>query len=154
MNEFREAFRAFAKSGTPNSQIPIQFTFSDDFDTLVIPEQNPNGFPMKLECYDYGVYPTTNGWHSGPWDVTIWHPEKLRASLTEFVTSILLDAILEIRYTNEHPFNWTLIYTFEGNRIRDTTGLLFYNWLGRRATRQFANYTEMTMRCGERLRRR
>jgi hypothetical protein len=140
MNEFRETFRATANSLTDGIIVPAIMDFGDDSDKLTIPAQNPNGFDIELECFDYGVYPTSStGWHSGAWDVTVLKPKELEASLTEFIYSVLNDAVLDIFYSNKKPHKWVLHLQFEGERIFDETGLILFNWLGKRNQISYSN---------------
>jgi len=104
-----------------------------DRDILCIPPQSEHGFPVELECMDYGVYPSAEGWHGGCWDVTVWKPKDLEASLREFLNSLVTDAELKIYYSGAKPYKWVLHHTFEGQRVADETGLLFFNWFGRRS---------------------
>ena len=140
MNEFREAFRIVAKKATKSLNAPAILKYTDEKDTLLIPKQRENGFSIELECYDYGVYPSTEGWHGGCWDVTIYEPNALTNELNEFISSITLDAILEVHLSNKKPYKWVLVHQSEGETINDTTGLLFFNWLGKRHVKKYSNW--------------
>jgi hypothetical protein len=111
----------------------------DDRDVFIIPKQTPNGFEVELEYMDYGVYPSAEGWHGGCWDVTVFEPSEIANSLREFIGSILCDASLEVKYSNDKPYCWILHYQYEGERVKDETGLLFFNWLGWRKNIEFTN---------------
>ncbi|KJS05183.1 MAG: hypothetical protein VR73_12730 [Gammaproteobacteria bacterium BRH_c0] len=92
------------------------------------------GFSVELECMDYGVYPSAEGWHGGCWDVTVWEPKDLEASLHEFLYSVVNDAELVIYYSGSKPYKWVLHHTFEGQRVADETGLILFNWFGNRSS--------------------
>lgn len=139
VNEFRQAFREFSQSAGSGAPVPLELREDVERDVLVIPPQRSTGFECQLECMDYGVYPTADGWHSGCWDVTVFEPDALKESLEEFVNSVLNDAMMEIHYSNGKPYKWTLHYEFEGNRISDTCGSLFFNWFGQRTTKILSN---------------
>src|SRR5204863_7361476 len=106
--------------------------------------QHQQGFDVRLECLDYGVYPSAEGWHGGPWDVTVWKPEELERSLREFISSVLTDAVLLVHESNGKPYKWVLEHQSEGERISDETGLFFFNWFGRRAQRRYSNVQPKT----------
>ena len=133
MNEFRESFRKVAKEFMPSLSVAAEIKLEQDRDILCIPPQSERGFPVELECMDYGVYPSAEGWHGGCWDVTVWKPEDLAGSLREFLNSLVSDAELEVCYSGSKPYKWILHHTFEGQRVADTTGLIFFNWFGRRS---------------------
>lgn len=139
MNEFREVFRETVSELSAEMSVPGELSSFEDRDVFVIPKQGSDGFKIQLECMDYGVYPTADGWHGGCWDVTVWTPKELGESINEFVLSILQDAVLAVSYSNEKPYKWVLHHVFEGQRVKDETGLIFYNWLGRRSTKEFSN---------------
>lgn len=141
MSEFRKAFQKAVEPYTRGMAPRAFLEFGDEKDILRIPETHPSGFEVQLECMDYGVYPSAQGWHGGCWDVTVWEPNKLGSSLVEFVDSVLNDAVLEVHLTNGNPYKWVLKHTFEGERVFDETGLLFFNWFGRRSIERYSNGT-------------
>ena len=106
---------------------------------MVIPEQRKGGFSTRLDCFDYGVYPSVRGWHGGCWDITAVSPEELASEISGFVDSILNDAILEIRYSNMKAYKWLLNYQIKGSRAREETGLLLFNWFGSRSVQRFTS---------------
>ena len=139
MNEFRASFRAAAQAATKGMAVPARLELGEDRDLLVLPKQNDGGFEAQIECFDYGAYPSAGGWHSGCWDVTASQPEEMAADIKEFVASVLSDAVLQVRYSNSKPYKWRLHYQFQGKRIWDETGVLFFNWFGSRSERTFCN---------------
>lgn len=141
MNEFRNAFREAVKTATKNIAVRFIFISGTKNDLLTIPKQNENGFEILLECMDYGVYSSIDRWNGGCWDVTGWEPDELKKSLSEFISSILSDAIFEIHYSNGKPYKWILHHIFEGEPISTKHNLLFYNWFGKKTSRLFSNGT-------------
>ncbi|MEJ1469909.1 MAG: hypothetical protein RPU59_02400 [Candidatus Sedimenticola sp. (ex Thyasira tokunagai)] len=139
MNKFRETFREVALLATEGIAVPAVLDIGEEKDRLVIPKQRENGFGVTLECFDYGVYPLAEGWHSGCWDVTVWEAQQLKQGLAEFIHSVLNDAVFEIRYSNSRPFKWIMYYQFEGNRISDETGTILFNWFGNRTVKRCTN---------------
>jgi hypothetical protein len=139
MNEFRETFRETVSVLSQGMVIPGELRFQEDRDVFVMPKQGVDGFEAQLECMDYGVYPSAEDWHGGCWDVTVWKSQDLGASLEEFCLSILNDAVLEVCCSGGKPYKWVLHHTFQGQRFKDETGLLFYNWFGPRTTKEFTN---------------
>ncbi|WP_156481500.1 hypothetical protein [Microbulbifer thermotolerans] len=133
MSEFRNSFRNVAEEFMASLSVAAEIKSEKDRDVLRIPPQSENGFQVELECTEYGVYPSAEGWHGGCWDVTVWKPKDLEASLREFLNSIVTDAELEICYSGSKPYKWILRHTFEGQRVADETGLIFFNWFGRRS---------------------
>jgi hypothetical protein len=133
MNEFRDSFRRVSKEFLSLLSVPGNLCSEHDRDVLCVPSQKATGFEVKLECMDYGVYPSAEGWHGGCWDVTVWKPQDLERSLREFLASVLSDAELEIFYSGSKPYKWVLHHTYEGQQVADETGLLFFNWFGRRS---------------------
>lgn len=139
MNAFRETFRCVIEEMAPMQGLKPVWTRGDDLDVVVFPKQCPDGFEVRLECFDYGVYPLAEGWHSGAWDVTVWKPEELKRSLREFINSVVVDAVLHVHESNGKPYKWVLEYQFEGKRISDETDLFFFNWFGRRTRKKYFN---------------
>lgn len=139
MNEFREAFRKTISELSGTMAVPGELRTIEDRDIFIIPKQGVDGFETQLECMDYGVYPSAEGWHGGCWDVTVWKSQDLGPSLKEFAFSILQDAVLVVSFSNGKPYKWVLSHTFEGERFNDETGLLFYNWFGQRSTKEYTN---------------
>lgn len=144
MNPFREAFRRAFEEATENLPVPPMFQKKKDHDLVIVPKQNANGFEVCLQCFDYGVYPSADGWHGGPWDVTVWKPIELSTSIAEFIASVTSDAVLHVHYSNEKPFKWVLHHQFEGKRIFDETGMIFFNWFGKRTQKTFCNGKQKT----------
>jgi hypothetical protein len=139
VNVFRQTFRRVTDEVAVDGGLRPLLTKGGDRDLLVIPKQRPDGFEVRLECYDYGVYPSAGGWHGGCWDVTIWEPEELARSLREFISSVLTDAVLLVHESNGKPYKWVLEHQYEGERVCSKTGFLFFNWFGRRAQRRYSN---------------
>ena len=144
MNVFRETFRNTVEVATINMAVPPQWEKSNDKDLVILPKQNPDGFEVRIECFDYGMYPYADGWHGGCWDVTVWEPKELKETLTEFITSIINDAVLTVNYSNHKPHKWALHYLDNGQRVFDETGLLLFNWFGKRTSRSFCNGSTAT----------
>ena len=139
MNIFRETFRKSVEDATTNLMVPPLWEKSEEKDLVVLPKQNPNGFDVCLECMDYGVYPYTDGWRGGCWDVTAWDPEILDKALTEFISSVMEDAVLIVDRSNEKPYRWSLHYLSDGKRVIDKTSSLFFNWFGSRSSKNYCN---------------
>ena len=47
------------------------------------------------------------------------------------------DASLIVRYSAGRPYRWILRYPTHGSPVNDETGLLFFNYFGRRETREY-----------------
>jgi len=118
---------------------PVALETYEDRDLLIVPKQAEGGFEFQIECMDYGVYPSAEGWRVGCWDVTVWTPNLLKECLSEFISSLIMDAALEIHYSNQKPHKWILYYWFEGERVADEYGLLFFNWFGERMSKTLCN---------------
>lgn len=144
MNEFRATFREAARISTDGILVPASISLGDERDLLQIPKQREDGFPIQIECMDYGAYPFAGDWFGAPWDVTIWESEDFRQGIQEFVDSVLNDAVLEIHYSNEKPFKWVLHHNFEGGRIADARSTIFFNWFGHKVTREYRNGLDAT----------
>lgn len=139
MNEFRESFRETVSQFAVGMVVPGVLRNREELDVFVLPKQGIDGFETQLECMDYGVYPSAEGWHGGCWDVTVFKPQELSTGIREFVLSILYNAVLEVHFSGGKPYKWVLHYSFEGERAQDETGLLFYNWFGRRTVKEYTN---------------
>ena len=139
MNAFRETFRRTVEELAAEYRLEPRWTRGGDRDVVVIPKQKLEGFEVRFECLDYGVYASADGWHGAPWDVTIWEAEQLAESLREFISSVMVDAVLLVYESNGKPYKWVLEHQFEGERVRDKTGLFFFNWFGRRGQRKYSN---------------
>ena|SRR5688572_12189461 len=110
--------------------------------TLKVSAASPTGFDVTIEAETYGLYPYAGEWHGAPWDSSM--PRMSFAEICEdclaFVRSLLCsDSSLQVFYSNERPYRWVLSYPFEGQRVSDRTGLLVFNYFGRRSVRTFQN---------------
>lgn len=139
MNEFRQSFRDVAAHYVEQYPETLSITLGDERDSLTIGKRGANGFDVQLECMDYGVYPSADGWHTGCWDVTVIEATELKSAMREFVDSMLEDAELEVHFSNGKPHKWIMHYQFDGDRIMDETGLLFFNWFGSKTVQTLRN---------------
>jgi len=139
VNEFRAAFREVVRNATRGLATSAVLESTEERDLLIVPQQREKGFEFRLECFDYGVYPTAAGWRGGCWDVTVYTADNLREALDAFLKSLLNDAVLEVRLSNARPYKWILHYCFDGARVADETGRVLFNWFGRRSTERFSN---------------
>jgi hypothetical protein len=110
--------------------------------TLKFPAASATGFDVTIEAETYGLYPYAGDWHGAPWDCST--PRMSFAQIAEdclgFVRSLLCsDSSLQVFYANERPYRWVLNYPFEGRRVSARTGLLVFNYFGRRSVRAFQN---------------
>ncbi|MFB3897695.1 MAG: hypothetical protein ACE14V_15490 [bacterium] len=144
MNNLPKIFENCAKSileKYPNIQ-----TKWDDNGTkrsrLTIYKQDENGFDIIVEAETYGLYPFAGGWHGAPWEIgpTDTTPEKLCEQFMGFIRSLLCtDAMLEVKYASGFSYKWILTYPTEQGIESEVTGLLFYNYFGKRTNRIFQN---------------
>lgn len=145
MNVFREAFRRTVEDTTEKLGVSPVWEKTEDRDLVILPKQNPDGFEVRLECMDYGVYPVAEGWEGGCYDVTIWKPEDLSSSLMEFIKSVVSDAELIVYYSNGKPYKWILHHPlFEGNEVFDETGSWLFNWFGKKTRKIYRNGSKAT----------
>lgn len=102
---------------------------------LTIPKIDVTGFDIRIECESYGLYPFANGWHGAPWDMNTPNV-TLEESCEEclgFIRSLLCpDSSLTILYSGEMPYKWILRYPTVRGPVNDETGLLLYNYFGRK----------------------
>ena len=110
--------------------------------TLRFPAISSTGFEVVIQAETYGLYPYAGEWHGAPWDSNT--PKMTFADICEdclgFVRSLLCaDSSLQVCYSNERPYRWILSYPVEGRRVSDRSGLLVFNYFGRRSTRIFQN---------------
>jgi hypothetical protein len=110
--------------------------------TLKFPAASATGFDVAIEAEAYGLYPYAGDWHGAPWDYDT--PRMTFAEIAEdclgFVRSLLCsDSSLQVFYSNGRPYRWVLTYPLEGRRVSDRTGLLVFNYFGRRNVRTFQN---------------
>jgi hypothetical protein len=110
--------------------------------TLKFPASIPSGFDVVIQAETYGLYPYAGDWHGAPWDANT--PKMSLAEICEdclgFVRSLLCaDSLLKVCYSNERPYRWVLSYLFGGRQVHDRTGLIVFNYFGRRSTRTFQN---------------
>jgi hypothetical protein len=138
VSEFTETFRRAAQSVLDTCP-RIEHEWQSPL-TLKIAASSASGFDVKLVCESYGLYPYAGEWHGAPWDAAIWKSERLAAAVREFLQSVLSPAgELRVRYSNGRPYKWTLRYSFEGSVVSEETGLIFFNWFGRRSVKVFRN---------------
>jgi hypothetical protein len=110
--------------------------------TLRLPAVSSNGFDVVIQAETYGLYPYAGDWHGAPWDSNM--PKMSFAEICEdclgFVRSLLCsDSSLQVFYSNERPYRWVLSYPLDGGQFSDRTGLLVFNYFGRRTKRTFQN---------------
>jgi len=140
MDIYRLTFREIYERYKDGAAAPITLKEGVDSDVMYIPAQVPNGFDISLECFDYGVYPSSSvGWHGGSWDKTVIEPEELKKLIPEFIDSILNNAVLEVVSSNGRAFKWRLNVDCDGQRDWVEMGLLFFNWFGRRSKQSLCN---------------
>jgi len=139
VSEFIEAFRTAATAVLSENPV-IRAEWLSNPVSLKVHASSDSGFEVRLVCESYGLYPYAGEWHGAPWDAAVWKPTALSRAVTEFLKAVLSrDSALQVRYANGKPFKWVLHHRFEGKRVSDETGLLYYNWFGRRTTRTFQN---------------
>jgi len=108
--------------------------------TLTIDAVGDSGFPVELVFEEYGVYPYAGDWHGAPWDCTVWTGEQLAAANREFLQSVYSpDGFLDVYYAGNNPYRLILHHRFEGAWVNDETGLIFFNWFGKRSRRTLRN---------------
>jgi hypothetical protein len=104
--------------------------------TLVFPVQCENGFEVRVEAgVDELEVAVAEGWHDMTCDQNPVREtaEALVVNALGFVRTLLsVDAALETRYAGQSPYKWTLRYRDEEGWQHGTTGLLVFNYLGRR----------------------
>lgn len=110
---------------------------------LDIPKAREDGFDVRIECETYGLYPYAGRWHGAPWDAP--HDadttnEGLCEDCLGFVRSVLCpDSTLTVFFASGDPYKWILTYPWNGTRMNEETGSLFFNYFGRRERRVFRN---------------
>lgn len=110
---------------------------------LRIPKADDTGFDVTIECEPYGLYPFADGWHGAPWDAP--HDAKTRNEAVcedclGFLRSVLCaDATLTIWHSSGRPYKWILSYPVGGTRASDETGVIFFNYFGKREQRVYQN---------------
>lgn len=104
--------------------------------TLVFPVQCQNGFEVRVEAGPDGLaVGVAEGWHDMTCDRNPVREteEALVVNSLGFVRTLLsTDAALATRYAGQSPYKWVLRYRDEQGWRTGTTGLLFFNYLGRR----------------------
>ncbi len=119
-----------------------EWATSPDKSRLVIPRANETGFTVEVQAQTYGLYAFAEGWHSSAWELTSRKEtyENLCTQFLGFVRTLLSrDAWLEVRYAGRTPYRWTMTYGVEGGAESESTGLLFFNYFGRRSARVLQN---------------
>jgi hypothetical protein len=108
--------------------------------TLSIDAVGESGFPVELVFEEYGVYPYAGDWHGAPWDSGVWDGERLAQAIQEFLRSVFSpEGYLDIHYSGGSPYRLILHHRFEGEWVNDETGLIFFNWFGKRSRRRLSN---------------
>jgi hypothetical protein len=110
--------------------------------TLRIPKADSSGFDVTIECEPNGLYLQAGDWHGAPWDANTpgFSDTQVAEQCMGFVRTLLSsDASLTVRYAGGRPYKWLLRYPTEGAPVLEEMGLLFYNYFGRRETREFRN---------------
>ena len=109
---------------------------------LSIPKQDTGGFDVRIECESYGLYPVADGWHGAPWDnnPSVGTPEKIAEQCFGFLRTVLSpDAVLNVHFSAGKPYKWILSYPTGQLPVNDETGLLLFNYFGRREVREYRN---------------
>ena len=100
---------------------------------LVFPKQCEGGFEVAAEAETYGLYAFAEGWHSGAWDTPGLTPDMLVVEFLGFLRTLLSsDAHLDIHYAGRTHAKWVMHYRVEQGWETDTTGMLFFNYFGKR----------------------
>jgi hypothetical protein len=110
--------------------------------SLRIPKLDESGFDITIECESNGLHPFAEGWHGAPWEANTpdMSIEEVAEDCLGFVRTLLCpDATLTVHYSGGRPYRWILRYPTLGAPVKDETGLLFFNYFGRRETREFRN---------------
>ena len=107
---------------------------------LSIEPVGESGFPVELVFEEYGVYPYAGDWHGAPWDSGRWDGERLAKAIEEFLKSVYsADGYLDVYYVSGRPIRLILHHRFEGVWVNDETGLIFFNWFGKRSRQRLSN---------------
>jgi hypothetical protein len=137
MSQLLEAFQAGVGAVLSSSQARHEWQGSG---AVKIFASSAHGYDVRLVCESYGVYPYAGDWHGAPWDAAAWPPARLKQSVQEFLLSVLSPSgELTVHRSNSRPYKWVLHYSFEGQWTFEETGLMFFNWFGRRSTETLRN---------------
>ena len=100
---------------------------------LVLPRQCEDGFEVAAVAETYGLYAFAEGWHSGAWDTPGLTPESLVVDFLGFLRTLLSpDARLDVHYAGRTRSKWIMHYRDESGWQADTTGVLIFNYFGKR----------------------
>ena len=122
MNAFREAFREVAELASSHLRVWATLLLGEECDELTIPPQTTMGIEVLVKAYDYGVYLKAGSWDPGCFDVAVFTPEDLRASLSEILRSLAEDAVERVYFLNGQAVYWEMHVQCGGERIRDAHG--------------------------------
>lgn len=142
MNDFTDAFREVAEAALSQfNKKSIELVETKKKIIFMVKAPHKNGFDYRLECFEYGIYPTVDGWNGAPWDITMFSPKELKNHLSSFIKSLLHDAVLTIYYSNNKPYKWSLQYQLEGECVFEENKTMFFNWFGTKTQRRLCNGT-------------
>jgi hypothetical protein len=137
------AFERYARDVLAReNRLRHEWATSPDKTRLIIPRANETGFTVEAQAETYGLYAFAEGWHSAAWELTSQKEtsEDLCSQFLGFIRTLLSpDAWLEVRYAGHTPYKWTMTYGVEGSVEAESTGLLFFNYFGRRSVKVLQN---------------
>jgi len=140
MDSFKHIVREIYEPLTSGIAIPVLLKEREDSEELIIPAQHENGFDISLECYEYGIYASSSvGWHGSCWDRTVIEREEAKELVSEFIESILNNAVLEVYYSNGKLYKSRLNFQSEGSEATEEMTLVFFNWFGKKTKRRLCN---------------
>ncbi|MCB0408113.1 MAG: hypothetical protein KDD34_07920 [Bdellovibrionales bacterium] len=123
-------------------ELSFEWNESSEKKTLKILKNENSGFDIEVECETYGLYPSADGWHGAAWDSTTPNTtfEELSEDCLGFVRSLLCsDSKLTVLFSNGKPYKWILSYPIDGSIVDDETGLILFNFFGKRTRVEFQN---------------
>lgn len=138
-------FESYAKevlSSIPEINSEWEIKDNGDKKKLTIKRINSTGFDVVAECETYGLYPFAGEWHGPAWELFSGSETyfDLCKQFMGFIRSLLCeDSKLEVRYSSEKPYKWLLTYTTEDGIETQETGLMFYNYFGKKSCKVFQN---------------
>ncbi|MFK8013467.1 MAG: hypothetical protein AB8B80_15620 [Marinicellaceae bacterium] len=130
----------------------LKITWNDDNTEVTIHEANSNGFDVSVSMDEVDLYILTDCGFHDHWRLTEFkNNNEALESIFGLVRDMLSENMqIKVMLTNKSPYRWILQFREENEWIDEsTTGLLFWNYFGRRREEVYKNQHLMPREMNE-----
>ncbi|MFK8012687.1 MAG: hypothetical protein AB8B80_11635 [Marinicellaceae bacterium] len=120
----------------------LKITWNDDNTEVTIHKANSNGFDVIVSMDELDVYILTDCGYHDHWRLTEFkNNNEALESIFGLVRDMLSENMqIKVMLSNKSPYRWILQFKEESQWMDEsTTGLLFWNYFGRRREEVYKN---------------